>query len=115
MQLLTTIGSASCVSISRTVSSIPANQRHHICHQHLSSAVVTLSCSQKGLCAHVLRLEQQVKRAAEAVSDAPQLRTASASKLYTFRTPITAVRRTYGCRSFRPRWMGDICTGVHAM
>jgi len=43
------------------------------------------------------------------VKDAPQLRTASASKLYTFRTPITAVRLTYGCRSFRPRWIGDIC------
>ena len=23
---------------------------------------------------------------------------------------MTAVRRTYGCASFRPCWMGDICS-----
>ncbi len=40
---------------------------------------------------------------------APALSTAAESRWYTLSTPMTAVRRTYGCASVRPCCIGDIC------
>ena len=81
------------------------------CRQVSSAAVITRTRTSKAALL-TCRGGSTTAVGAEFASDAPQLRTASASKLYTFRTPITAVRRTYGCRSFRPRWIGDICTAA---